>query len=163
MMDPLSLDDAVSRYMDQPVLCSSGPGAQVFEAYDAEFGYELYQGPPRLWAMCAISSVEVRSVCDGMQPFYRFADLSRACPVNCSRNVSNPLNNFGRQHSPPARALVQAATVQTDLRVAHQKHHCLRVQQAWHSLHAGLGSFWGHQFVEGPGAAAIVLSPAPAI
>ena len=100
-MDPLSLDDAVSRYMDQPVLCSSGPGAQVFEAYDAEFGYELYQGPPQLWAMCAISSVEVRSVCDGMQPFYRFADLSRARPVNCSRNVSNPLNNFGRQHSPP--------------------------------------------------------------
>lgn len=94
--------------MMQPPRCSSGPRPYPIDAYDGEFGYELYQGVPRVWAQCSRKQKPiVHSVCDGMQPFYRFADLSFARPVNCSRLVigmkSFNQGNYTRQHLPPDR------------------------------------------------------------
>ena len=102
----MNLNEAVWNYMFKPPTCHPGPASFPIERYDGEFGYELYQGVPRVWAQCQRKRKPIiHSICDGMQPFYRFADLSFARPVYCARLIvgmkSFNQGNYTRQHLPP--------------------------------------------------------------
>lgn len=98
-----SLDQLVDSFQVQTDVCrplQGHPPAHFSHYPGGEFGYELYQHVPRIWYQCQKKRRPILdSVCDGMQPFYSFMNVSNADPVKCSRDPRG--SNFTIQHSPP--------------------------------------------------------------
>ena len=88
-----------------PTVPPDGTSLRVHvHAEDMEFGYELVQLAPYAYAACRHGVLVLRSICDGMRPFYYFAGsdaLDAAMVVPCIRSTMGPNVTVQAQHARP--------------------------------------------------------------